>query len=140
MKKSAADKFSDSSAVVLMLIIGATLNPAGLRAYGGEESISTASTPANESTSAPGSAIDPTIFERPKLTGNWWGARDTLEAHGVTLDVSLAQFYQGVTDGGIDRDFEYGGTLVIYITLAGGKPGLRQGLWTSTDREAPAVE
>src|SRR5207248_4447405 len=32
MKKSSADKFSDSSAVVLMLIIGATLNPAGGKA------------------------------------------------------------------------------------------------------------
>jgi len=135
MKKSAADKFSDSSAVVLMLIIGATLNPAGLRAYGGEESISTASTPANESTSAPGSAIDPTIFERPKLTGNWWGARDTLEAHGVTLDVSLAQFYQGVTDGGIDRDFEYGGKLGIYVNLDGGKAGLWQGFSITTHVE-----
>src|SRR2546421_569115 len=140
MKKSAADKFSDSSAVVLMLIIGATLNPAGLRAYGGEESISTASTPANESTSAPGSAIDPTIFERPKLTGNWWGARDTLEAHGVTLDVSLAQFYQGVTDGGIDRDFEYGGKLGIYVNLDGGKAGLWQGVLITTHVGTPYGE
>src|SRR5207244_11700650 len=89
MKKSAADKFSDASALVLRLVIGATLNPAGLRTYGGEESISTASAPANERTPAPASAIDATIFERPKLTGDWWGARDTLEAHGVTLDINL---------------------------------------------------
>src|SRR5947199_9702701 len=53
--KSSADKFSDSSAVVLMLIIGATLNPAGLRTYG-EESTSTASAPASERTPAPASA------------------------------------------------------------------------------------
>src|SRR5438093_9566376 len=134
MKKSAADKFSDSSAVVLMLIIGAALSPAGLGAYG-EESISTAFAPANEKTPAPASAINATIFERPKLTGDWWGARDTLEAHGVTLDINLTQFYQGVVDGGIDQDFEYGGKLDIYVNLDGGKAGLWQGFSITTHIE-----
>ena len=93
------------------------------------------SAPANETTPAPASAIDATIFERPKLTGDWWGARDTLEAHGVTLDVSLTQFYQGVTDGGIDRDFDYGGKLDIYVNLDGGKAGLWQGFSITTHIE-----
>src|SRR5438876_7083028 len=123
MKKSSSDKFSDSSAVVLMLIIGATLNPAGLRTYG-EESTSTASTPANERTPAPASAIDATIFERPNLTGDWLGARDTLSSHGLTLEISLTQFYQGVVDGGNERDFEYGGKVDYYVNLDGGKAGL----------------
>ena len=51
------------------------------------------------------------FLDQTKLTGNWWGARDTLAEHGVALDVNLTQFYQGVTDGGKDRGFEYGGKL-----------------------------
>src|SRR5438552_3275415 len=134
MKKSSADKFSDSSAVVLMLIIGATLNPAGLRTYG-EESTSTASAPANERTPVPASAIDATIFERPNLTGDWLGARDTLSAHGLTLEISLAQFYQGVVDGGNERDFEYGGKVDYYVNLDGGKAGLWPGFSITTHIE-----
>src|SRR5437016_2964490 len=134
MKKSSADKFSDSSAVVLMLIIGATLNPAGLRTYG-EESTSTASAPANERTPAPASAIDATIFERPNLTGDWLGARDTLSSHGLTLEISLTQFYQGVVDGGNERDFEYGGKVDYYVNLDGGKAGLWPGFSITTHIE-----
>src|SRR5213594_4188951 len=134
MKKSSADKFSDSSAVVLMLIIGATLNPAGLRTYG-EESTSTASARANERTPAPASAIDATIFERPNLTGDWLGARDTLSSHGLTLEISLTQFYQGVVDGGNERDFEYGGKVDYYVNLDGGKAGLWPGFSITTHIE-----
>ena len=32
--------------------------------------------------------------------------RVTLSARGVAFDVSLTQFYQGVTDGGKERDLE----------------------------------
>src|SRR6058998_3341825 len=134
MKKSSADKFSDPSAVVLMLIIGATLNPAGLRTYG-EESTPTASAPANERTPAPASAIDATIFERPNLTGDWLGARDTLSYHGLTLEISLTQFYQGVVDGGNERDFEYGGKVDYYVNLDGGKAGLWPGFSITTHIE-----
>src|SRR6266446_102244 len=134
MKKSSAEKFSDSSAVVLMLIIGATLNPAGLRTYG-EESTSTASAPGNERTPAPASAIDATIFERPNLTGDWLGARDTLSSHGLTLEISLTQFYQGVVDGGNERDFEYGGKVDYYMNLDGGKAGLWPGFSITTHIE-----
>src|SRR5438477_569249 len=134
MKKSSADKFSDSSAVILMLIIGATLNPAGLRTYG-EESTSTASAPANERTPAPASTIDATIFERPNLTGDWLGARDALSSHGLTLEISLTQFYQGVVDGGNERDFEYGGKVDYYVNLDGGKAGLWPGFSITTHIE-----
>lgn len=57
------------------------------------------------------------VLEWPKLTGNWWGARDTLAEHGVDLDVNLTQFYQGVTDGGKSRGFAYGGKLDYYLNL-----------------------
>src|SRR5437667_7651939 len=108
MKKSSADKFSDSSAVILMLIIGATLNPAGLRTYG-EESTPTASAPTNERTPAPASAIDATIFERPNLTGDWLGARDILSSNGLPLGIIFTQFYQALLDWVNDLDVRSGG-------------------------------
>jgi porin len=69
-----------------------------------------------------------TILDQPKLTGNWWGARDTLSAHGVDIDINLSQFYQGVASGGTERSFEYGGKLDYYVRLDGGKLGLWPGL------------
>jgi porin len=75
------------------------------------------------------------FFDRPTLTGNWWGARDTLATHGVIFDISFSQFYQGVTQGGNDRDFEYGGKFDYYVTLDGGKAGLLPGFSATTHIE-----
>jgi porin len=76
-----------------------------------------------------------TILDQPKLTGDWWGARDTLAEHGITLDVNFTQFYQGVTDGGADRAFEYGGKLDYYVNLDGGKASLWPGFSVTTHIE-----
>ena len=75
------------------------------------------------------------ILDRSALTGNWWGARDTLATHGVELNVNLSQFYQGVADGGTQRSFEYGGKLDYYLKLDGGKLGLWQGFSITTHAE-----
>jgi hypothetical protein len=32
------------------------------------------------------------IFDRPKLTGNWWNARDELLENGMTFDINSTQF------------------------------------------------
>ena len=61
--------------------------------------------------------------------------RDTLSAHGVAFDVSLTQFYQGVTDGGKERDFGYGGKLDYYFNIDGGKAGLWPGFSVTTHVE-----
>jgi porin len=76
-----------------------------------------------------------TILDRPTLTGNWWGARDTLARHGVVLSVNLSQFYQGVADGGSQRSFEYGGKLDYYLSLDIGRLGLWQGFSITTHAE-----
>src|SRR5690349_10268411 len=47
------------------------------------------------------------LGERPKLTGDWLGARSALRIRGVTFDVSSTQFHQGVTRGGQERSFQY---------------------------------
>lgn len=42
------------------------------------------------------------------LTGNWFGARDTLFDKGIDLRTNLSQFYQGTTSGGLRQTFPYG--------------------------------
>src|SRR5688500_9910882 len=46
---------------------------------------------------------------RPKLTGDWHGGRNCYAQQGVTFDADVTQFYFGVTEGGLDRRFDYGG-------------------------------
>lgn len=67
------------------------------------------------------------IHERTKLTGDWFGARSRLRDQGVTADVSTTQFYQGVTTGGLERSFPYGGRNDYFLTLDGEKLGLWKG-------------
>jgi porin len=42
------------------------------------------------------------------LTGNWFGARDSLFDNGIDLRTDLSQFYQGTTSGGLRQTFPYG--------------------------------
>jgi porin len=63
------------------------------------------------------------------LTGDWFGARDTLRDRGITWDISSTNFYQGVTTGGRDRSFRYGGRADYLVNINGEKAGLWQGLF-----------
>lgn len=60
-----------------------------------------------------GSTTSPTFggnfLDRSKLTGDWGGFRSRLAQNGVTLDADVTQFYQGVTSGGLNHTFQYGG-------------------------------
>jgi porin len=89
----------------------------------------------NEITLPAESKASDTILDQPRLTGNWWGARDTLSAHGIELDINLSQFYQGVAAGGTERSFEYGGKLDYYVNLDGSKLGLWPGFSVTTHAE-----
>ncbi len=44
------------------------------------------------------------------LTGDWQGQRRKLADKGITIDIDVIQFYQGVLDGGTDSTWKYGGT------------------------------
>lgn len=77
-----------------------------------------------------------TIFDRPKLTGNWWGARDALAEKGLTFDISSTQFYQGVTSGGISQAFEYAGRNDYLFKMDGEKTGLWKGLYLDLHGES----
>lgn len=68
------------------------------------------------------------ILDRPRLTGDWFGARARLEDRGITLDVSSTQFYQGVTSGGLERTFAFGGRNDYFLHLNGEKLGLWMGI------------
>ncbi len=72
-------------------------------------------------------SFDGPIFERSKLTGDWLGRRSDLRETGVVLDVSNTQFYQGVTTGGSEQAFQYGGRNDYLLTLDGEKLGLWKG-------------
>jgi porin len=67
------------------------------------------------------------LLERLKLSGDWFGTRPALAGHGITLDVSNTQFYQGVTNGGLEQEFRYGGRNDYFLNLDGEKAGLWKG-------------
>ena len=68
------------------------------------------------------------LLTRHYLSGDWNGRRSQLAASGVTMDIFATQFYQGVTSGGLSREFEYGGKLDLLPNFDGQKLGLWQGL------------
>ena len=113
----------DYGTVVIIMIATFAVSPGNARVYG------------EELLSAPVAGTDGTILNRSTLTGDWWGVRNTLSAHGVAFDVSLTQFCQGVTDGGKERDFDYGGKLDYYVNIDGGKAGLWPGFSVTTHVE-----
>ena len=50
--------------------------------------------------------------KRSYLLGDFGGKRTKWAKKGFTFNIDYNQYYQAVTDGGIDRDSEYGGTLL----------------------------
>ena len=73
--------------------------------------------------------------ERLKLTGDWFGVRDKLDGSGITLDVNLTQFFQGVASGGNDRAFKYGGKIDYFLNIDGKKAGLWKGFFVTMHAE-----
>jgi porin len=76
------------------------------------------------------------VLDRPKLFGNWWGARDALLERGLSFDIYSTQFYQGVTSGGIDQTFAYGGRNDYLMKLEGEKAGLWKGFYINLHGES----
>jgi porin len=76
------------------------------------------------------------LCERTKLTGDWFCIRPALAGHGITLDLSTTQFYQGVTNGGLEQSFPYGGRNDYFLNVDGEKLGLWQGLFVTLHGES----
>ena len=67
------------------------------------------------------------ICDRSKLSGDWFGCRTQLRDCGITFDLSITQFYQGVTTGGVQQAFQYGGRNDYFLNLDCEKLGLCKG-------------
>lgn len=76
-----------------------------------------------------------TIWTRKQLTGDWFGLRTDMADHGITLDLRLTQYYQGVAFGGENTNFAYGGKMDYILTLDGKKLGLWDGLFVTLHAE-----
>jgi len=66
------------------------------------------------------------------LTNGWLErfqcCQQQMAASGIAYNGDVVQFYQGVTSGGVDTGFEYGGKFDQFLTLDSTKLGLWQGM------------
>lgn len=60
-------------------------------------------------------------LQRDTLTGDWGGLRTDLTKHGIDIDLRLSQYGQWVTDGGVDTNGEYGGTMDYRLNIDANK-------------------
>lgn len=67
------------------------------------------------------------FWERPRLTGSWWGLRDDLGKKGVVFDVDALLTPQGVLSGGRDTGWEFWGNADYTLNVDTGKLGLWPG-------------
>jgi porin len=67
------------------------------------------------------------IWERPRLTGSWFGLRDEMGKKGVVLDLDMLLTPQGALTGGRDTDAAFWGSTEYTLNLDTGKAGLWPG-------------
>lgn len=67
------------------------------------------------------------FWDRPRLTGDWFGLRDEMGKRGVTVDVDLLSILQGTATGGRDTGVSFGGLIDYKLNLDTGKLGLWPG-------------
>ena len=77
----------------------------------------------------------PGCWDRPTLTGDWGGLRTDLAESGINFQADLTQFYFGVVDGGLEREFRYSGHGDYVVNIDAGKLGLQQGLFVKIRAE-----
>ena len=67
------------------------------------------------------------FWDRPRLTGSWWGLRDELGKKGVVLDADILLSPQGVMSGGKDTGWDFWGNADYTLNIDTGKLGLWPG-------------
>ncbi len=74
------------------------------------------------------SDLTPTdLWTRERLGGDLGGLRTSAGQHGIDGRIETTQFYQGVTSGGTQQQFQYGGRNDYFINVDGAKAGLLPG-------------
>jgi porin len=68
------------------------------------------------------------LVHRQQITGDWGGVRPQLADSGITFDADITQLYQGVTRGGSEQRFRYGGHGDYVANINFGKLGGPEGL------------
>ncbi len=63
-----------------------------------------------------------------ELTRRITAMAKSMQEQGITYTPGVTQFYQGVTEGGVEQEFEYGGKVDQFLILDSGKLGLWQGM------------
>ena len=67
------------------------------------------------------------FLSRSTMTGDWGGARNSLASKGITVNANLVVTEQGVTDGGVNSEWENGGRGNLLFKADTGKLGLWPG-------------
>ena len=67
------------------------------------------------------------FWDRPRLTGSWFGLRDEMGKKGIVLDLDLLQVPQGVGSGGRETLAEYSGLAEYTLNVDTQKLGLWPG-------------
>ncbi len=75
------------------------------------------------------------FWTRQYLCGDMNGMRSGLAESGIILDLDLTQFYQGVTSGGTNQTFRYGGKMDYFLTFLGEPLGLNKGFTATLHAE-----
>jgi porin len=126
---------STGLAAGLLFVCGGTLADEPVKLTGLIQDDATAPKPA-EASAAPAdpvaamlASLDSCIWERPKLGGSLCGTRYCLAENGVLFDADLVQVYQGVSSGGLNTTFKYGGHADYVLNVDMGKAAGLQGLF-----------
>jgi porin len=67
------------------------------------------------------------FWDRPRLTGDWFGLRDEMGKKGIVVDIDLLQVPQGVMSGGRDTVAKYSGLAEYTLNVDTQKLGLWPG-------------
>ena len=115
--------------IEVFLAVAVMTFAAGFSAFADQEKAAPITKMGGDTASAiTAAAPQPGWLERDTLTGDWGGARSWLKERGVTVKPRLTQFYQGMTSGDGNHDFEYGGKADLLLNADLSKLGFWKGL------------